>query len=60
MLRVTGKEERKPPTEANALVGDLVVDTPFVRGTLKTWNRFSRLTCADAPTVEGTSFPGPA
>ncbi|KUN17656.1 hypothetical protein AQJ11_38015 [Streptomyces corchorusii] len=37
ILRITGKEERKPPTEANALVGEFVVDTPFVRGTLKTW-----------------------
>jgi hypothetical protein len=37
ILRVTGKEERKRPTEADVLVGEFVVDTPFVGGTLKTW-----------------------
>ncbi|WOX20326.1 DUF5959 family protein [Streptomyces solicathayae] len=37
ILRITGKEERKRPTEADALVGEFLVDTPFVRGALKTW-----------------------
>ncbi|WBB59706.1 DUF5959 family protein [Streptomyces sp. WMMC500] len=37
VLRITGNEERKPPAEAEALVGEFVVDTPFVRGTLRTW-----------------------
>lgn len=37
ILRITGKEERKRPTGVDALVGEFVVDTPFVRGTLKTW-----------------------
>lgn len=35
ILRITGKEEC--PTGVDALVGELVVDTPFVCGTLKTW-----------------------
>ncbi|MET8784100.1 DUF5959 family protein [Streptomyces sp. NPDC049097] len=37
ILRITGKEERKRPTEADCLVGEFVVDTPFVRGALETW-----------------------
>ncbi|MEU2058023.1 DUF5959 family protein [Streptomyces bungoensis] len=37
VLRITGKSERKRPTGANVLVGEFMVDTPFVRGTLKTW-----------------------
>ncbi|GLX50429.1 hypothetical protein Shyhy01_33790 [Streptomyces hygroscopicus subsp. hygroscopicus] len=37
LLRITGKEERRRPTEADVLVGEFVVDTPFVRGTLRTW-----------------------
>ncbi|MFE2993364.1 DUF5959 family protein, partial [Streptomyces sp. NPDC059262] len=37
ILRIVGKEERKRPIEADALVGEFLVDTPFVRGTLKTW-----------------------
>ncbi|MBL1097204.1 DUF5959 family protein [Streptomyces coffeae] len=37
ILRVAGKEQRKRPAESDALVGEFLVDTPFVRGTLKTW-----------------------
>ncbi|GAA3785383.1 DUF5959 family protein [Streptomyces chiangmaiensis] len=37
ILRIVGKEQRKPPNEADTLVGEFVVDTPFVQGTLKTW-----------------------
>ncbi|AZM48400.1 hypothetical protein DMB38_23760 [Streptomyces sp. WAC 06738] len=37
VLRIDGKEERKGPDEADVLVGEFVVETPFVRGTLKTW-----------------------
>ncbi|MFJ9736833.1 DUF5959 family protein [Streptomyces sp. NPDC101166] len=37
VLRIAGKEERRSPTEADALVGEFLIDTPFVRGTLKTW-----------------------
>ncbi|PAZ10851.1 hypothetical protein CLM62_38825 [Streptomyces sp. SA15] len=35
ILRITGKE--KLPGEADVLVGEFQVDTPFVRGSLKTW-----------------------
>ncbi|MFF0723224.1 DUF5959 family protein [Streptomyces sp. NPDC004134] len=37
VLRIDGRETRKPPVEADVLVGEFVVETPFVRGTLKTW-----------------------
>jgi uncharacterized protein DUF5959 len=37
LLRIAGKELRKRPTEADPLVGEFVVNTPFVRGNLKTW-----------------------
>jgi hypothetical protein len=37
VLRIAGRQERKGPTEADALVGEFLVDTPFIRGTLKTW-----------------------
>ncbi|MEU6089659.1 DUF5959 family protein [Streptomyces sp. NPDC047085] len=37
VLRIEGKEERKSPGESDVLTGEFVVDTPFVRGTLKTW-----------------------
>ncbi|AUH40872.1 DUF5959 family protein [Streptomyces sp. CMB-StM0423] len=37
VLRIDGKEARKPPVEEDVLVGEFVVETPFVRGTLKTW-----------------------
>ncbi|WP_181786008.1 DUF5959 family protein [Streptomyces phytophilus] len=37
ILRIAGKEEGKRPDEADVLAGEFVVDTPFVRGTLKTW-----------------------
>jgi len=37
ILRIAGKEERKRPDEDDVLVGEFVVDTGFVRGTLKTW-----------------------
>ncbi|WP_405590655.1 DUF5959 family protein [Streptomyces sp. NBC_01092] len=37
ILRITEKEERKRPTETDALVGEFLVDTPFVHGALKTW-----------------------
>ncbi|MFJ3308208.1 DUF5959 family protein [Streptomyces sp. NPDC086549] len=37
ILRIVGKAERKRPSEANVLSGEFVVDTPFVRGTVKTW-----------------------
>ncbi|WP_225824094.1 DUF5959 family protein [Streptomyces naphthomycinicus] len=34
VLRITGKEERE---HSDVLVGEFQVDTPFVRGRLKTW-----------------------
>ncbi|WP_229841553.1 DUF5959 family protein [Streptomyces brasiliensis] len=37
ILRIAGKQERKRPAQANALVGEFLVETPFVRGALKTW-----------------------
>ena len=37
ILRITGKEQRKRPNEADVLIGEFVVDTPFVCGALKTW-----------------------
>jgi hypothetical protein len=37
ILRITGKEKRKHPGETDVLVGEFQVDTPFVRGSLKTW-----------------------
>ncbi|MFF7356890.1 DUF5959 family protein [Streptomyces filipinensis] len=37
ILRVAGKAERKRPAQADALAGEFLVDTPFVRGTLRTW-----------------------
>lgn len=37
ILRITGKAERKRPDGADMLVGEFRVDTPFVRGSLKTW-----------------------
>jgi hypothetical protein len=37
VLRITGKQERTSPTESDVLVGEFLVDTPFVRGSLKTW-----------------------
>ncbi|MFR0357602.1 DUF5959 family protein [Streptomyces sediminimaris] len=37
ILRVTGEQERTGPLEADVLAGEFVVDTPFVRGALKTW-----------------------
>ncbi|MEU8825817.1 DUF5959 family protein [Streptomyces sp. NPDC048636] len=37
VLRIVGEEERKRPHKTTALAGEFLVDTPFVRGTLKTW-----------------------
>jgi hypothetical protein len=37
ILRITGKEQRKRPTGGDSLVGEFVVVTPFVSGTLQTW-----------------------
>ncbi|MEW2615904.1 DUF5959 family protein [Streptomyces sp. NPDC047880] len=37
VLRIVGQEERKGSAEAGVLVGEFLVDTPFVRGALKTW-----------------------
>ncbi|MFE2559596.1 DUF5959 family protein [Streptomyces sp. NPDC059352] len=37
ILRITEKGEWKRSAETDALVGEFLVDTPFVRGTLKTW-----------------------
>ncbi|WP_251062428.1 MULTISPECIES: DUF5959 family protein [unclassified Streptomyces] len=37
ILRITGKEARGGPDEADALVAEFHVDTPFVRGSLRTW-----------------------
>ncbi|MEV0173109.1 DUF5959 family protein [Streptomyces sp. NPDC050803] len=37
VLRITGRDARGPHGEADVLVGEFRVDTPFVRGTLRTW-----------------------
>ena len=37
VLRITGKEERKHPDETDVLAGEFQVETPFVRGSVKTW-----------------------
>ncbi len=37
ILRNTGAEGRKRSSKSDVLVGEFLIDTSFVRGTLKTW-----------------------
>ncbi|MGW7379144.1 DUF5959 family protein [Streptomyces sp. NPDC054794] len=37
ILRITGKETRQGLTGTDVLAGEFHVDTPFVRGSLRTW-----------------------
>lgn len=37
ILRIMGKQDVRVPASASVLVGEFLVETPFVRGSLKTW-----------------------